>query len=227
MLTIGLAGGGCAGSRPGGDAAQATPRFTHPREITNPYLPLATTQRDILESKSTRVERTVKPEIQKSFTIAGQTIEALAVEDREFEDGKLAEIALDYIAQDDAGCVYYLGEDVDTYKNGKVSGHPGAWLLGKDTVKPGVLMPAHPAAGDKFRSEDVPHITWEHDEVISVSEAVTVPAGTYQHCIKIREKLSDGKTEYKYYAPGVGCVMEVEDGGSLMLKSHETRVSTR
>ena len=183
-------------------------KFSHPREITNPYLPLASLKQDILESSGERVERTAKPDVHKTFHIAGQTVEALAVEDREYAGGKLAEVTLDYFAQADDGTVYYLGEDVDEYKNGKIIGHSGAWLLGKDTQKPGVLMPAHPKVGDQFRSEDVPKITWEADEVVSVSETVTVPAGTYPHCVKIKEKTSDGDTEYKYYAPGVGCVKE-------------------
>ena len=197
-------------------------KFSRPREITNVYLPLASLKQDILESNGERVERTAKPDTHKTFTIAGQTVEALAVEDREYADGKLAEVTLDFFAQADDGTVYYLGEDVDEYKNGEVIGHSGAWLLGKDTQKPGVLMPAHPKVGDRFRSEDVPKITWEADEVVSISETVTVPAGTYPHCVKIKEKTSDGDTEYKYYAPGVGCVKEVEPDAQLPLVLHQT-----
>jgi len=146
----------------------------------------------------------------------------LTVEDREYDKGQLIEATLDYFAQDDAGNVYYLGEDVDEYKNGKISGHSGAWLLGKDTQKPGLLMPAHPQVGDKFKSEDAPPITWEADEVISLSESAAVPAGTFSNCLKIKERASDGDTEYKLYAPGVGCVEEIEGADPLMLKSHST-----
>ena len=204
-------------------AGENAPTFSHAREITNSFLPLASLQQDLLESKSERVERTAKPEVKKSFVIAGQTVEALAVEDKEFTDGKLTEITLDYFAQDDAGTVYYLGEDVDEYKNGSISGHNGGWLLGKETQKPGVLLPAHPKVGDKFMSEDVPKITWEKDAVISVGETVAVPAGTYENCLKVKERASDGTTEYKYYAPGIGCIKEVESDGEVALKSHAAR----
>jgi hypothetical protein len=206
-----------------GAAGKAQPVFSHPREIINPYLPLATLKQDILESKDEHVERTVKPEVKKTFIIGRQTVEALGVEDKELADGKLKEITLDYFAQDDAGNVYYLGEDVNEYKDGKISGHGGAWLLGKDTQKPGVLMPAHPKVGDKFRSEDVLKITTEDDEVVSVSETVTVPAGTFHNCLKVTEHASDGATESKYYAPGIGCIQEVDSDGELSLKSHTTR----
>ena len=202
-------------------AEPALPRFTHPREITNPYLPLSALKQDLLERKGERVERTVKPDLHKTFKIGDQTVDALVVEDREYVKGKLAEIALDYFAQSDDGAVYYLGEDVDEYKNDKVVGHSGAWLFGKDTTRLGLLMPAHPKVGDKFKSEDVPKVTWEQDEVISISEKVKVPAGTFVNCVKIKETLSDGKTEYKLFAAGVGCVKEIEDDGELNLKSHE------
>ena len=145
-----------------------------------------------MENKEEHVERTARPEIKKTFTFGGQTIEALTVEDREYADGKLVEIAQDYFAQADDGTVYYLGEDVDTYKDGKVTGHSGAWL------------------------------TVEDDEVIATNETVTVPAGTFHGCLKVKEKASDGDTEYKYYAPGVGCIEEVESDGTLPLKSHST-----
>jgi hypothetical protein len=209
----------------------ALPRFSHPREITNPYLPLASLKQDILAgkegSKKVRVERTARPDLHKTFTINDQSVEALAVEDREFENGQLAEVAVDYFAQADDGAVYYLGETVDEYKNGKVVGHSGAWMYGVDTKIPGVLMPAKPKVGDKFRSEDVPKITREDDEVVSVSETATVPAGAYRDCVKIKEVLSDGKIEYKYYAKGVGCVKEVPEEGELLLQSHTTKAKAQ
>jgi hypothetical protein len=208
-------------------AEESAPKFSHPREITNPYLPLSSLKQDVLEGKGggkkLRIERTAKPDVHKTFMIGSQTVETLAIEDRELENGKLSEVTLDYVAQSDDGAVYYLGEDVDEYKDGKVSGHSGAWLYGVHTQHAGILFPAQPKIGDKFKSEDVPKITTEDDEVLSVSEKVKVPAGTYERCIKVREKLSDGAVEYKYYAKGVGCVRELPEGGDVRLISH-TRI---
>ena len=221
LVLAGCVGDGANQSK--GKVAKLPP-FSHPQEITNPYLPLASLKQDILENENKRVERTARPDVHKMFQLGGQTIEALTVEDREYTaSGDLTEATLDYFAQDDDGNVCYLGEDMDEYKNGKVSGHSGAWLLGKDTQKPGVLMPAHPKVGDKFMSEDVPKITWEKDEVVSVSEIVTVPAGTFSNCVKIKETASDGDTEIKFYALGVGCIEEIEGKTGLPLKSHTTK----
>jgi hypothetical protein len=208
-------------------SASSGPKFSHPRDITNPYLPLAYLKQDIFEGteggKKTRVERTAMPGKHKTFTINGQTVEAAVYEDRAFVNGELEEVATDYFAQDDDGTVYYLGEDVDEYENGKVINHDGAWLLGKDTQVPGVLLPAHPKVGDKFKSEEVSKEINESDEVVSVSETVTVPAGTFTNCVKVKESLADGTTEYKYYASGVGVVREVPADGDELLISHTTK----
>src|SRR5213593_416395 len=45
----------------------ASLRFSHPRDINNPYLPLASLKQDILEgkegAKTVRIERTMKPDV--------------------------------------------------------------------------------------------------------------------------------------------------------------------
>ena len=96
-------------------------------------------------------------------------------------------------------------------------------MFGKDTKTPGVLMPGHPKVGDLFKSEDVSKDIHEEDEVVAMGETVTVPAGTYSNCLKIKEKLADGELEYKYFAAGVGCVREMPAAGDVLLKSHTTR----
>jgi hypothetical protein len=77
----------------------------------------------------------------------------------------------------------------------------------------------------KFRSEDVSNTIGEIDEVVSISETVTVPAGTYKDCVRIKESLADGTTEYKLYAKGVGVVREVPSDGDELLVSHETALA--
>ena len=203
-------------------------KFSHPRDITNPYLPLASLKQDIIEGsedgKKTRVERTLKPEIHKTFKVAGQKVDSLCMEDRIFVSGVLEEVALDYFAQDDAGTIYYLGEDVDKFDaNGKLAKHnppDDAWLTGKDTPAPGVIMPAHPKVGDKFKSEDVSATIDETDEVVALDETTTVPAGKFEHCLKMKETLADGTVEFKFYAPSVGVVRETPATGDELLVSH-------
>jgi hypothetical protein len=213
----------CANINSVGTAPAPVPKFSHPRAIANVYLPLGSLKQDMLQSKSERVERTARPEVHKIFQLGGQAVEALAVEDREYDSaGHLTEATLDYFAQADDGTVYYLGEDVNTYKDGRITGHAGGWLLGKETKTPGVLLPAHPKVGDRFQSENVPGITREDDEVVSTSETLTVPAGMFPHCLKIQERADDGATEFKFYAPGVGVIAEMDSAAGLLLWAHTT-----
>jgi hypothetical protein len=206
-------------------AALAAALLSHPQAITNPYLPLGSLKQDILEGreggKPHRVVRTALPGT-KTFTINDKKVDALIVEDLETTGGAVSEITKDYFAQDDNGNVYYLGEEVDQYKNGKVVAHEGAWMLGKDTKVPGILMPAHPKVGDRFRSEDVPKITTENDEVVSTRATATVNGKTYRNCVRIKETTSDG-VEYKLYAPGVGVIQEGDGRDALRLVSHTVK----
>jgi len=207
---------------PGFGVRSPRPVFSNPTAITNPYLPLASLNQDILEGTeegvAVRIERTRKAGT-KTFTVNGQRVEALIVEDREFEAGELKEATLDYFAQADDGTVYYLGEDVDDYEDGQVVGHEGAWLYGVHTKRLGVIMPANPKVGDTFQPENVPGITVENARVVSLSETVTVPAGMYTNCLRVREA-HDGEVEFKYYAPGVGLVKELPEDGEVNLISH-------
>ena len=155
--------------------------------------------------------------------VGDMKVEALVVEDRSFLNGELEEVATDYFAQDDNGNVYYLGEEVDEYKDGKIINHEGSWMTGKDTQVPGVLFPAKPTVGAKWRSEDVSKTISEKDEIISINETVTVPAGTFKDVIKVKEKLGDGKTEFKYYAKGFGVIREMPSDGDELLVSHTKR----
>lgn len=213
-----------------GKKAIGAGKFSHPRDITNPYLPIATLKQDILEGseegKKVRVERTLLPEKHRAFTFDGQTFDSLVYEDRAFANGALEEVAIDYFAQDDAGTVYYLGEEVTDYDaSGKAldSGKAESWMLGTDTNQPGVVMPGNPKVGTKFKCEDVSKTINESDEVVAVGETVTVPAGTFTDCLKIKETLGDGSVEYKWYAKGVGAVREMPSDGDELLKSHTTR----
>lgn len=197
--------------------------FSNPTAVTNPYLPYGTVKQDVLTGteggKPARVVRSRLPGT-RSFTINGKAVQTIIMVDSVFESGQLVEVAADYYAQSDAGDVYYLGEDVNNYRDGQVANHEGSWLYGVHTRKLGIMFPATPMVGQRYRSEDVPGITREDDEVVSISESVTVPAGSYHSCVKVRETLSEGDVEFKVYCPGVGIVQESTVDGRTDLQSH-------
>jgi len=67
-------------------------------------------------------------------------VETRIVEERETENGELTEVSRNYFAiSRRTNNVYYFGEDVDEYKNGKVTGHGGSWLAGVEGAKYGLI----------------------------------------------------------------------------------------
>jgi hypothetical protein len=151
-------------------------------------------------------------------TVLAQTkmidgVETRVVQDREMKNGQLAELTLDYYAIDrSTGDVYYFGEDVDTYKNGKVVDHKGAWLSGVKGAKFGLMMPGQIKVGLKFYQEQAPGVGMDRAELVAVGEKVVTPAGTFENCIHFKETsaLEKGMADHKWYAPGVGMVKEAE-----------------
>jgi hypothetical protein len=140
-------------------------------------------------------------------------VECRVMEDREMKNGQLAELTRDYYAVDSlTNDVYYMGEDVGVYKNGKVANHEGAWLSGVKGAKFGLFMPGDPRVGRRFYQEQAPGVGMDRIEIVSVSEKVQTPAGTFDKCVKTLETtpLEKGVHDYKWFAPGVGIVKDAE-----------------
>lgn len=171
------------------------------------------------ESIETRVEMTV---LSEEKTVAG--VKVLVVLDEAFEDGELVESTRDYFAQHIDGSVYYFGEDVSNYEDGELVSSEGSWLAGEGNNQPGIVMPSSPAVGEKFQQEKAPGIAEDEMTVQSVTESVTVPAGSFSGCLKSQDVNpldAGGHIEFKYYCPGVGFTLEEFDGGRLELVSYE------
>ena len=200
---------------------QSKAEFSDPTDIDNRYYPLTEFDRCVLRGKEDGAHvRVVRKPLDrtKRFTHNGEPVRAAVIRDSEFEDGELVERTFDYFAQDDRGTVWYLGEDVNEIENGKVVGHGGAWLYGKDTDRMGVGMPANPRVGSRWRHEDVPGGPFEADKVVAILDKATVRGKTYRDVLKVRELTdSNDEPEFKLYAPGVGNIQERPPGGRLGL----------
>lgn len=174
------------------------------------------TDPDTGETVQLRVESTV---LSQTDFVAG--IEVTVVEVRDYEDGELVESTLDYYAQGKDGRVYYIGERVDEYEGGEVTGHGGQWLAGEGGSLPGIFMPAEPNVGDEFEQERAPGVAEDRSRVVATDQTVTTPAGTFTGCIKTEDfDPLGGVTEFKYYCPDVGLVREEFEEGRLDLISY-------
>ena len=72
---------------------------------------------------------------------------------RHFFNDKLKEDTRDWYAQDRDGNVWYFGEAVANYKDGKLVNYTGTWEAGVHGAKPGIVMPANPMVGLKYQQE--------------------------------------------------------------------------
>ena len=135
-------------------------------------------------------------------------VETRVVEENESENGKTVEISRNYFAFcKQTGSVYYFGEDVDIYENGKVVSNEGSWLAeGKN--KPGIGMPGNVLIGARYYQEIAPGTAMDRAEIVSLSEVRKTPAGEFQNCLKTEETnaLKPREREFKFYAPGIGLI---------------------
>jgi hypothetical protein len=132
------------------------------------------------------------------------------LEERETKDGKLIEVSRNYFATDkNTGDVYYFGEDVDNYKDGKIINHESAWLAGEKGAKFGLMIPAKPRVGDKYYQEIAPKVAMDRVEVVSTDETITTPAGKFDHVVHLKETTPiEPDVSHKYYAPGIGLIKD-------------------
>jgi hypothetical protein len=179
--------------------------------VDNPYFPLRPGTTFIYEG------RTVDGLEHDEFAVTHNTrvilgVTCVEIHDTVTLDGELTEDTLDWFAQDKDGNVWYFGENTHELEDGLITTIEGTWMAGVNGDKPGVVMKAHPAIGDFYRQEFSLANAEDFAETLSLTESVTVPAGTFHHCLKSQETtpLETDLLEYKFYAPNVGNVLEVD-----------------
>jgi len=198
--------------------------FVNGAPIDNRYFPLLDRNLRVYvneeEGEDVRFEQQV---VGRGRTLLG--VQTTAVRDRDFEGGLLVEDTFDYYAQDTDGNVWYFGEDVTNYdydeEGNLISTDTGSsWLAGRnlanpagDPAQPGFIMPADPAIGFEYFQEFA-----EDDEaldqarVFSIVPLVETPFGSFTDVLQILETtaLEPDDRGFKYYASGVGLIMEDE-----------------
>lgn len=155
-------------------------------------------------------------------TLKVDGVETRVVEERETVNGQLVEVSRNYFAASKkSGDVYYFGEDVDTYRDGKLTGHGGSWRAGANGAKFGLMTPGTPRVGAKYYQELAGDVARDRVEIVSLTEKLETPAGKFTDCLKTEETtpLEPGAKEYKLYAPHVGLAQD----GALVLTRYGKR----
>jgi hypothetical protein len=103
-------------------------------------------------------------------------------------------------------------------QNGKVVSTAKPFEAGKNRAKAGIIMRAHPKVGQVTPQEFAPGVAEDKARVVSLDVTVSVPFGTFHHCLKDEEftALEPDALENKFYCPRVGIVRERDVRGGTV-----------
>ena len=163
-------------------------------------------------------KETVVLDTTEDFDIAGiGKFKTAVVQEEEYLDGVLTQRALNWFALDKTtNSVYAFGEVSWEIDEGKPV-FAGTWRAGEldgDIIaEPGLLMPGTFTIGGRYLF-DGGRVNSGGSENIETGIEMTVPAGTFKNCVRVREQ---GLRELhditdKIWGPVVGVVSDTSDG---------------
>jgi hypothetical protein len=182
--------------------------------VDNPYMPLVPGSRWVYDGaedgETEHIEVVVTDERREVMGIS-----AVVVRDTVSTGGEVIEDTYDWFAQDRDGNVWYLGEETMEYEDGKPVSDAGSWEAGVDGALPGIVMPANPAVGDAYRQEYYEGEAEDMGEVLELDADESVPYGSFDALLVTKDwnPLEPDTVEEKYYAAGIGVVLEVKTEG--------------
>jgi hypothetical protein len=179
------------------------------RHVTNPYFPLKPGSKWVYRGYAAdKGEKIVVRVLKRTRMIAG--IKATVVSDVATLNGEIIEKTRDWYAQDKQGRVWYLGEATTKYEDGTTS-TAGSWETGVDGAQPGIAMFAKFPLNKLYYQEFLAGEAEDQGEILSRSARVSGPTGNYKKVwiTKDTTPLEPENLELKFYAPGVGLVLEI------------------
>lgn len=224
LLALATAGFGARASQSSSSDDGWTREFhVEPGELAstgrNPYFILEPGYTLVLEGGTTRLVITVLNETRRI-----DNVDTRIVEERETEKDQPVEISRNFFAiSTRSNSVFYFGEEVDTYKDGKISGHEGAWQSGANGAHFGLMMPGLPLLKARYYQEMAPKVAMDRAEIMSVTDTLTTPAGKFTNVLRTTEStpLELMSKEAKYYSAGIGLIQD----GSLKLVKYGNGVT--
>lgn len=143
-------------------------------------------------------------------------VRAVAVLDQDIDAGQLAQYSIDYFAEDRVGAVWSMGSYTENYEGGKFTLVSNAWLAGVNGGQPGTQMLAAPRLGaPPYSIARPPGEDPDVAQVVKAGQHVCVPLRCFDGVLVVREgRASAPNNEFKYYAPGVGQVLNTPKSAS-------------
>ena len=208
--------------------------FVDPTLSTNPYHPTRPGLQWVRGGTTEVGLRKVPHQVISTMTDVIRIIDGvpcIAMLDQSTDSGEISQVGFDYFALDKKGNVWLMGGYTEDFEAGEFTNPETAWLgmtggvhklhqssRGQQrTSVTGILIP-------RFVTMNTPrwYISTSGDEApsgaepFSVDDDVTVAFGTFKHVVTVLEgPLEAIDNELKYYAPGVGVVLNMPQDKSL------------
>jgi hypothetical protein len=187
-------------------------KFDRSTAVTNKWLPMKPGTQLVFDGTTTEGKEKIPHRLVFTITDLTKTIagvRSIVLWDRDFSAGQLVERELAFFAQDNDGNVWQTGEHPEAYEDGKLAENP-TWIHGIQGARAGLTMKATPRLGAPSYSLGWGPAVGFNDfaKVIKVGQKTCVPVRCYRNVLVVSEFNPDepGKSQLKYYAPGVGNV---------------------
>jgi len=186
--------------------------FGAPTDHLNRWLPLKPGIQWVRDGATDVGHRRVVHRVVSTVTDVSRLIDgvrSVAILDQDIDAGQLVQQSLDYLATDKRGNVWDLGGYTEEYEGGRFTLYRDAWLTGAGGGRAGVQMPGQPSVAEPAYSiAQPPGADPDVAKVIEANTRMCVPFRCFDGVLVIREgKASAPDNEYKYYAPGVGQIL--------------------
>lgn len=185
--------------------------FVEPTQSENPWFPLRPGIQWVREGTTEVGSRAVPHQVVTTVTDVVRVIDGvttIAVMDRDTDSGQIAQVSIDYMAADKDGNVWLMGGYTEDYSGGEFTNSHDVFL-GEATGSPGVLVPLAPTKETpRWRIGEPDDDESSAAEVVEIGASQCVPFSCYEDVLVVREgKVSALDNEFKFYAPGVGLIL--------------------
>jgi hypothetical protein len=197
----------------------APANFVQPGRAANRYLPLKPGLQWVRLGSTLVGHRPVPHRV--ISTVSGVTkiidgVRTIGVLDQDIDAGQLAQYSVDWWAEDHQGAVWSMGTYTENYEGGRYVSVFDAWLAGVNGGEAGKLMLGDPRVGTPYYSiARPPGEEGDVAQVVKENQRTCVRVRCFNGVVVIREgKSTAPDNEFKYYAPGVGQVLNTPRSAS-------------
>jgi hypothetical protein len=186
--------------------------FDRSTTIDNEWFPLQPGTRLVHEGATVEGGRRVPHRVVLTVTDLTKVIDgvrSVVAWEQDYAANELVENELAFLAQDNDGNVWQMGQYPEEYEHGKLLDAP-AWIAGFQNARPGISMKAQPRLGAPSYSQGWgPAVNWtDRAHVYQVGRRTCVPVDCYEDVLVMEEFSQEEPDAFqlKYYARGVGNV---------------------